>query len=284
MDFQISDCSGLDPSRLCCATNEAFSDYVVPLSMTETQFRDFQCQRGFSARNSFVAWCGDQIAGFWFSSSPISQYGNRAYTLSVGTLPDYRRLGVSNRLLQAVSEVLRKDAAKGMQLEVVATNQNAISTYEKFRFKAGRTLGVFKVHKDALERSVSPNHQLKPIAVEDLPVDEAAFFDAMPTPQNSRAAIVRLGSKTQLLIARKNGECVGWGAIYEDGVVAQIAVHKNFRRQGIGRAILFELGQLLSVDQLTFVNVDETGNSLNAFLKHAGAEEVLRQHEMHLKF
>jgi ribosomal protein S18 acetylase RimI-like enzyme len=284
MDFQISDCSGIDPSQLCAATNAAFSDYVVPLRMTEKQFEDFQCQRGFSSRHSFIAWYGDQIAGFWFSSPPASDYENLAYTLSVGTLPDFRRRGGSNLLLKAVSEVLRKDTASGMQLEVVATNRNAISAYEKFGFEKRRTLGIFKVQGEVLERPGSLKHDLKPIAVEGLPVDENAFFDAMPTPQNSRAAITRLAAKVQLLIAQKDGECAGWGAIYEDGAVAQIAVHKNFRRQGIGRALLSKLGQLVSADQLTFVNVDKTANSLNAFLKNAGAEEVLQQHEMRLMF
>ncbi|MBO6891206.1 MAG: GNAT family N-acetyltransferase [Roseibium sp.] len=284
MALQIADCRDIAPERLCFAVNDTFSDYVVPLTMTESQFVDFQRQRGFSPEHSFVALDGDRIAGFWFSSEPLKSYGNRGYTLSVGTSPQFRRQGISRHLFLAVSKALNVAGASGMQLEVVTSNPNAVATYEAFGFDKIRNLGVFKLPKRNVKTPENQADGVRIEVAENLPSDTEDFFDALPTPQNSRAAVDGLKPNTCIVLAKWDDSLIGWGAVYADGAVAQIAVRRDMRRQGVGRLLLAELANQISSDQFMFVNVDENAASLNGFLTRVGAEQVLSQFEMQKTF
>ncbi|GAB2187364.1 GNAT family N-acetyltransferase [Roseibium sp. LAB1] len=282
MSYQIADCRSFDSARLRDALNLAFSDYVTPMHLTERDFRDFQRQRGFSAVHSFVALAGDEIASFWFSSEPNPHYGKRAYALSVGTSPAHRRNGLSRQLLAKVIERQVEAGSKGLQLEVITTNEKAVAAYEAFGFRRERTLGVLRlVETDALSAKVG-NWTVERIGLGELPDDTSAYFDTLPTPQNSFDALQGLSPDIHLLAIRRNDELLGWGASFADGAVAQIAVHKSHRRQGIGRALLQAVMEAVSEAELRFVNVDTANESANAFLSRAGSEELLQQYEMRL--
>jgi len=280
MIFEIKDCQSFGSQRLCAAMNAAFSDYVVPMSLTRDQFESFQRQRGFAATQSFVAVEGDEIAAFWFSGLPDPGNGGRAYTLSVGTHPKHRRKSLSRRLLQAVLDAQRQHRAAGLQLEVITSNSTAIDSYHSFGFRRHRTLRVLKLEREP--SVIRKEHKVQPLDFADLPASEEGFVDTAPTPQNNRTALRALWPELYLLGVRKNGMLLGWGAVYPDGAVAQIAVKENARHQGIGGALLLALWQAASQQSLTFVNVDAAVAGVNAFLEKAGAEEVSRQYEMRL--
>jgi len=282
--YRLTDCRALGAKQLCAALNLAFSDYVTPLHLTEAGFADFQRQRGFSPVHSFVALEGNEIAAFWFSSPPHPEYGRRAYTLSVGTAPAHRRKGLSRLLLKQVVERQQADGAEGLQLEVIATNDKAIAAYETFGFRRERTLGVFKLGRNSLEKSSKSPWSAEPAGLDDLPDDDSAYADTLPTPQNSRAALSGLHPDIHLRAVRQAGELLGWGAAFADGVVAQVAVRRDQRRRGVGSELLRSLGEAAGGTDLRFVNVDASAETANAFLQQLGAEELLQQFEMRLAF
>nr|WP_319387054.1 GNAT family N-acetyltransferase [uncultured Roseibium sp.] len=284
MSYQFTDCSALQPAQLCTAMNAAFSDYVVPLSLTLDKFLDFQRQRCFSAEHSFAAMQAEEIAGFWFSSPPLSAYDNRAYTLSVGTVPAHRRKGLSRRLLQQVIARQKSDGGSGLQLEVITSNDKAVKAYEDFGFTACRTLRVCGISGPRPSGAGHSHFTLETISIDRLPDENSTFFDTQPTPQNGRAALSALREKTCVLGVQIEGRLVGWGASYIDGSVAQIAVHRDFRRRGIGRALLEGLWNATGAEHLTFVNVDVASQAANAFLDRAGVENRVHQSEMRLIF
>ncbi|MEE4012361.1 GNAT family N-acetyltransferase [Roseibium sp. FZY0029] len=282
MTYQIVECRSFEAAQLCEALNLAFSDYVTPMHLSEQDFREFQRQRGFSSENSFAAMAGAEIAAFWFSSPPNPEFGNRAYTLSVGTSPAHRRKGLSRQLLAAVIERQRNVESKGLQLEVITTNDKAVSAYEAFGFHRERTLGVFRLNESEALAAKAGEWAVGKIGLDDLPEDTSAFFDTQPTPQNGFAALHGLSPDVHLLAVRRGDDLLGWGASFADGAVAQIAVHKDHRRNGIGSALLSGLMEAVGKSDLRFVNVDAATQSANAFLRQAGAEELLQQYEMQL--
>ncbi|TYC66756.1 GNAT family N-acetyltransferase [Stappia sp. BW2] len=284
MSYQIVDCRSFDAAQLCDALNLAFSDYVTPMHLSVEDFREFQRQRGFSAEHSFVALAQDEIAAFWFSGQPHPEYGNRAYTLSVGTSPEHRRNGLSRQLLEAVIEKQRKEGSKGLQLEVITTNERAVSAYEAFGFHRERTLGVFRLGGTGVLAAKGRDWTAAKIGLDALPHDTSAFFDTLPTPQNSLAALRGLSPDIHLVAVCRADNLLGWGASFADGAVAQIAVHKDHRRKGIGAALLKAIMEAAGKSELRFVNVDAATQSANAFLRQAGAEELLQQYEMQLGF
>ncbi|CTQ61651.1 GNAT family N-acetyltransferase [Roseibium album] len=284
MSYHIIDCRELDAGQLCAAMNSAFSDYCVPLSLTVDKFLYFQKQRGFSAEHSFVSMSGSDIAGFWYSTAPSASYGSRGYAVSVGTDPRHRRKGILKNLFKAVVEKQKSDGANGMQLEVISTNERALRAYELFGYKHQRTVRVCRLPKHSLPVSRRNDLRIDALTVEELPDDENDYFDTLPTPQNSRASLTALRGRMNLIGVSENGRLLGWGAANPDGSVAQIAVHRNFRRNGIGSVLLEGLGQSVDTDHLTFVNVDVSATGVNAFLDRAGAEDLLQQFDMQLTF
>ncbi|WP_298957792.1 GNAT family N-acetyltransferase [uncultured Roseibium sp.] len=283
MSLEISNCADIEPILLCEAMNMAFSDYVVPLHLSVEKFTDFQKQRGFSSRHSFIARTNDEIAAFWFSSAPNPDLGGGTYTLSVGTQPQYRRKGLFAQLLKVVSGQLAAEGASGMQLEVISTNDKAVAAYENAGFQTGRRLRVCKFSTAGIEVS-SAGWDLRPIEITALPSEETAFFDWQPTPQNSKKALSALAGKSKAISARANGEVLGWVAFYRDGSVAQLVVRKDQRRKGVGGALLAAAAEAVDNEQLVFVNVDRSDMATNALLDRAGAEDLLEQLEMRLTF
>lgn len=285
MQFEVTNCSAIPVEDLCAAINLAFSDYPIPLQMTVSAFEDFQRQRGFSAQHSFVARAGEDIAAFWFASAPLSDYGLRSYTLSTGTVPDYRRKGLIKTLFKSVSESCRSSDALGLQHEVISTNKGAITAYEAMGFQRVRDLLVYKIPAKSFAGFVPAGFELRSLEFSQLPEHTPLFEDVQATPQNSRSAIAAIPAATRILGAYlTEGALVGWCAAFENGSAAQIAVRTDVRRQGIGTALVGKLARALNVDQLTFVNVDAQASSLTAFLPALGGAEVLRQFEMQLNF
>ncbi|WP_420414826.1 GNAT family N-acetyltransferase [Roseibium sp.] len=285
MPIEVTNCSDIAAEDLCAALNLAFSDYVVPLQMDVSAFKDFQVQRGFSAEHSFVARSGNEIAAFWLASAPLKDYGNRCYTLSTGTVPAYRRKGLIKTLFHMVSNACQADGASGLQHEVITTNSGAVAVYEAMGFRRARELLVYKVPAELHSVSVADGFEIRPLPVYDLPAHIEVFEDVQATPQNSRAAIGSQPETTKIMGAfQQDGALIGWGAIYQGGAVAQIAVRKDVRKQGVGTALVGGLARAVDTELLSFMNVDAEATTLTAFLTALGGEEVLRQYEMRLQF
>ena len=72
--------------------------------------------------------------------------------INIGILPEFRGLGIGNMLMDAMIDVLKKNSATRVHLEVRRSNNVAISLYEKYGFIA---TGVSKNHyKDPIEDAV----------------------------------------------------------------------------------------------------------------------------------
>jgi len=279
MTFQIRPCLGIQHERLAEAMNAAFSDYVVPLHLTDAQFHEIACRRGFSEDHSFLAMEGDQIAGFWFSSKPEPKMGSRAYCLSAGVIPAYRRKGLLRRLFDAVLDKHNDDKGTGLQLEVISTNEAALRGYESFGYEVVRDLNAYKLENLPFSQDVPQGVDIREIDLERLPADVSSFFDTDPTRQNQRSAMAALPETVRVFGAFAEGKLIGWQAAFSDGAIPELAVHQDWRRRGVGSALLARVATI-HPEKLMFVNVDAGCCSVNGFLNAHGADVLLVQHDM----
>ena len=67
------------------------------------------------------------------------------------------------------------------------------------------------------------------------------------------------------------------------GDVAQVAVAKAFRHEGVARALISRMGERLEprASALRLINVDAESEAALSFCSALGAEEFVRQYEMH---
>ncbi|MBE6958330.1 MAG: ribosomal-protein-alanine N-acetyltransferase [Ruminococcaceae bacterium] len=77
-----------------------------------------------------VALDGETVAGYIGSQSVL----DAADVMNVAVHPDYRRQGIGEKLMLALTDTLREKGIKYLMLEVRQSNAPAIALYEKLGF------------------------------------------------------------------------------------------------------------------------------------------------------
>ena len=98
-----------------------------------------------------------------------------------------------------------------------------------------------------------------------------SWCDFAPTWQNDVPSILRASEPYQILGDHKGGMVV----FPSNGDVPMLAVRRDVRRQGIGRALLDAPARPLRI-----MNVDDRDRGIATFLENCGAQRFVRQIEM----
>lgn len=264
----------------------AFADYQVPIDLSFTKFEYMLVRRGFVPELSVGAFINQELIGFILNGNRIWQGKDTLYDCGTGVLPAWRKQGITTNLFREVQNILSERQLNQYLLEVIETNSAAVELYSKQGFAVTRSLLCYRAgHVELTENLGSPRVIIKKEPAESGIWEEFQdFWDSQPSWQNSIASILAVTRNVQLLTARLDHKVVGYGVIDQNtGDIAQIAVHKQFRRQGIGTALLYRLAEVADSPKISIINVDERDNILPAFLEHTGFIQFARQFEMILK-
>lgn len=77
-----------------------------------------------------VALDGDKVVGYVGSQTVIDE----SDMMNIAVHPDYRRSGIAEKLIDALTDALEEKGSHGLSLEVRASNGPAIALYEKLGF------------------------------------------------------------------------------------------------------------------------------------------------------
>jgi ribosomal protein S18 acetylase RimI-like enzyme len=162
-------------------------------------------------------------------------------------------------------------------LEVLISNERAVSLYRKLGFEEVRKLAVLRSSEPLKSLDVVEGVSVRRLQEPDWEVFRA-YWDGEPSWQNSMDAVDRVRNQCEIVGAFVEEKCVGYGIVFKpSGILMQLAVAREFRRRGIGRRILAALsGDMI----LKTNNVDEALKGTLAFYKACGFEIGLRQFEM----
>lgn len=256
---------------------EAFSDYQVSLQMSEEQFEWRLKRDGVELEISAGAFDGERMIGFYVNGRGLWRGKETAYDAGTGVIPSHRRRGVAEELFEFLAPRLREVGITQYLLEVLTSNERAVSLYRKIGFEDARTLAVLRSNE-----TMKPLDDLEGVAIRHLEEPEwdvfCAYWDGEPSWQNSIDAVERVRNHTEIVGAFVDEKCVGYGIVYKpSGLLMQLAVAQGFRRRGIGRKLL----ATLSGDGILKTNnVDEKLKGTLEFYMANGFEVVLRQFEM----
>ncbi len=261
---------------------EAFSDYVIPFALTETQFRNHLNATGVDLARTLGCFEGDKLIGFSLNGFGLWQGKQTVYDAGTGVIPAFRRQGISEAMFEMMLPVFSEQGVRQFLLEVVTTNKGAIDLYEKFEFQSVRTLALLQ-RDGRMNLSVEASRDLE---IREIEVPDweylTKFWDGKTSWQNSVDAINRSRKMKRILGAHLDGKCVGY-IIFSSkfGRIAQLAVDKDHRRRGIGTALLMAMqAETAEGFSLQVVNIDKSITSaVDFFFKH-GFHEQLSQHEM----
>ena len=125
--------------------NLAFSDYALPVQLTEEQFRTYLSNSGVDKGLSYGAFSEDKMIGFILNSCCIYNGEEAVFDAGTGVIPEHRGKRVFTSLFLFAQQELLKHGVKKYYLEVLQNNHNAIHAYEKQGFIPLRGLYVLKL-------------------------------------------------------------------------------------------------------------------------------------------
>ena len=262
----------------------AFSDYPLDFSMNEDMFRKkFVEKLNLNFDLSGGAFAGSQMVGFIFTS--VNNYKNKltAYNGGTGVTPEFRGRNLTVKMYRRLIKKFMQQHIEQGVLEAITTNKPAIRAYEKVGFYKSNLYRCFRLDLTKFNE-VRVNPQAV-ITIKNSPDWDLykAFGDQEPAFLDQNDLLTRNMANEMLIEASLDGVCVGYCIYQKDiGRISQISVSKEYRRKGVGSALLKYIVKNAFVRSVTVLNVDNTNYALKKFLKKSGFTNRVDQYEMTL--
>jgi len=255
--------------------NEAFSDYTVPLQITEEALLSRIKSEHIQLSQSAGAFAGDQLIGFILLATG-SIYGKTTlYNAGTGVVPAWRGKRLTEQLYTFIKSTV-PDTAQHL-LEVITTNEKAVRAYTGIGMHPRRTFNCFKGNCIATptEGLVLQKRSVMPV------FHTADFWDFEPSWQNTAAVIERALQDHNIFIITNGGRLLGYIVFAATtGRIKQLAVRKDQRRQGIGTTLLSAVSKALPGKEIAAINADSSNAATTAFFQRNGLQIFIQQYEM----
>ena len=136
------------------AFQKSFTQSQTAKESTLESFQDMLHQRKYNPLLSMGAFDSesDTLVSFVLNSK-IPGRVEAAYDILTGTLPEYRRQGISKHIFQQIKELLRQHKIRFYKTEVKRENTPAINLYTSVGFKIKNEITTI-VHSHTGQRTV----------------------------------------------------------------------------------------------------------------------------------
>lgn len=279
--IQVKPLAQINIDKLYESWEDAFSDYVSTLNKVE--LKRMLKRRGYSAELSFGAFDDDKLVSFTLNG--VGTHGGRktAYDTGTGTIKEYRGRGLVKKVFIESLPYLKQAGMEQYLLEVLQDNAPAISIYTGVGFQTTREFCYFikPTNEVSIKEKTLPN-DLEIKRIDSVMEREmSGMWDVQPSWQNNFDAVKSSLNDFIILGAYKTEQLVGYGIVEPaSGDITQLAVQKEYRRQGIASSIFKQLVAKNKADIVKVINVESTCNFVISFLAHHDIEQSGMQYEM----
>jgi ribosomal protein S18 acetylase RimI-like enzyme len=139
-EFDLVPASEFTFAELTDIYNQTRVDYIVPMPMNETKFREYVYHYDLSLEASVVATDGDDRLGL----AMLGVRPGRTWITRLGVVPNGRKGGVGRRMMQVLVDNSVQLGADKIQLEVIKNNAPAERLFRRFGFDSFRELLVVR--------------------------------------------------------------------------------------------------------------------------------------------
>jgi len=268
-----------DFSKLHQTFLESFSDYFVPFQLSEEQLINHIRQNSVDVERCVGAFFEERMVGVTLNGFGTWNGKKTIYDAGTGVIPAFRNQGIGKAIFDFMTPIFQEAGFEQILLEVISHNETAVRLYRKLGFETTRRLLYFE-QKTPFEFVTGNKIEIREISAPDWELFES-FLDGKTSWQNSLEAIRKSLRKT-ILGAFFEEKCIGYGVLFQNsGIIAQIAVAREFRRSGAASMILHAMQNLVKENKhLRASNVDESLTGAVEFLRQRGFIETLSQLEM----
>ena len=263
---------------------QAFEDFPSTKNVSIESFQNMLQIRGYIPEISLGAFekSNHILASFILNGFRTWNGKSTVYDILTGTVPSYRRQGIANTMFEKLRVLLRQKYAEQYLTEVKKDNTTAIELYKKQGFEIRRGLSSFKLKKENHNKTTSAYKieyftEIKQNEWEQL----KSFWDFQPSWQNSISSINAVKGIMNYALVCLDNSIIGYGVVDKNtGDTPQLAVHKDYRRNGIAGSIVSALFEKVAMNQLNISNVDDAYDSMKLFLLKLGFEKTISQYEI----
>jgi ribosomal protein S18 acetylase RimI-like enzyme len=258
-----------------------FADYIIKFELTERQFQNHITLNAVDLDRSAGCFVNGNPVGL--SLNGFGEWEGKSTVYDAGTtvLPEFRRQGASRAMFEWMIPIFEREGFEQILLEVITNNGPALRLYEQLGFHSTRELLLLEA---------GPSITLDAVSEDDIEIREihrhenipyAMFWDGSPSWQNSLEAVERSVQMKRLFGAFVDGTCVGY-IVFSAGMgrLAQLAVHRDHRRRGIGTRLLREMQKDAPDQRMQIINLDESMTESVVFFQNRGFKKILGQFEM----
>lgn len=275
--MEIKNLEGVSHHEILEVFNESFSDYFIPLNLSEEQLISKMQADNTDLSLSVGAFENGKLIAFILHGIATVDCKKLVYNGGTGVIPGKRGFGLTTQMYRFILPLLAEQRIHKLILEVISQNIQAIKSYERSGFKRKRTLLCYKGEVKGLstyaDASILELHDYNWNLME-------SFWDITPTWQNSKRVIDELKFSNISLGAYIENQLVGY-VIFTPGNkrIQQIAVHKDFRKRKIATSLIAKLTEIHG-NALSIINVDEKSKVSIDFFEAIGLENSFEQIEM----
>ncbi|PGO30107.1 GNAT family N-acetyltransferase [Bacillus cereus] len=279
--IQYKRCSEVSIDLVYKAFKDGFSDYIIKMDVSKEDFiKRFFGPEGNSLEHSFLALDGNQSIGVILGG--IKDYEN-IKTMRCGTLvvhPEFRGIGVSQKLFELHKEEAIQNRCKQLFLEVIVGNDRAIHFYNKLGYEKVYDLSYYNLN-DLIKimNKGNKNIEVKQLEFPTFKVEIQKWLNFHINWQNDIDYIEK--TNHTFYGAYVDSDIKGSICVNEQGKISFIFIDKDYRNIGVGTKLLHVASEELKLSSLSigFPN----NNLLEGFLKKSGFEKnSLAQYEMYL--
>ncbi len=260
---------------------DGFSDYIIKFELSARQFQNHITLNAVDLHRSVGCFDGDSPVGLSLNGFGSWDGKPTVYDAGTAVLPKYRRQGISRSMFDWMVPQFQEQGFQQFLLEVISNNEPALRLYDKLGFERKRELLLLEAPSmadsdhplpDGIEIREIHRHERIPFAT---------FWDGMPSWQNTLEAVDRSVQLKRIFGAFEGQSCVGY-IVFSAGMgrLAQLAVNRAHRRNGIGTHLLREMQKDAGDQKLVVINLDESMTESVVFFQNRGFSKLLGQFEM----
>ncbi|CAM4157774.1 GNAT family N-acetyltransferase [Bacillus paramycoides] len=278
--IQYKRCSEVSIDLVYEAFKDGFSDYIIKMDVSKEDFiKRFFGPEGNSLEHSFLALDDDKSVGVILGGIKIYE---SIKTMRCGTLavhPNYRGVGISQKLFELHKEEAIQNECKQLFLEVIVGNDRAINFYNKLGYEKVYDLSYYSLNDFTIITNKDfKNIEIKQLKFQKFKVEIQKWLNFHINWQNDIDYIEK--TNNTYYSAYVDNHLKGTVCINEQGKISFIFVAKEYRNIGIATRLLQVAREELKLSSLSigFPN----NSSLQGYLKKCGFEKnSLAQYEMY---